>query len=180
MSDLSRVIRDVTAMFEALDISAVFTETGVGASMPPLSFANFTAVLERTRLPDIYEEITKRGYSVHPLLRRHWFTNSEGSCVQFGCEGEKGNIVVGLSLAESAGQRELIERRQLQLYEGFRVWRLDSNDEILLRLTEYRCVGHDVRKLNGQDLTYVRQWAQDLGVLDRLELAIRDNSAPDY
>ena len=177
MSNLNQVIRETTEILDASGILQVFRGTGHFASIPPMSAAYFTAALEQSQLAEVYCVITKHGYSVEEPLAKRWF--EDAPVVQFGCE----HTSVAIFRTASVAQNELLEHRHWELYEGFFVWRLDAMDEILLRLAQGRDrighIGNDLRRRCGTDLAYIRQWAQHLGVLDRLELAICDKSIPD-
>ena len=177
MSDLHQVIRETTEILDAHDILQVFRGAGHFASIPPMSVAYFTAALEQSQLAELYRVITKHGYSVEEPLAKRWF--EDGPVVQFGCD----RFSVAIFRTAGVTQSELLAHRHWELYEGFFVWRLDAKDDILLRLAQGRDqighIGHDLRRRCGAELAYIRQWAQRLGVLDRLELAICDKSIPD-
>ncbi|MFN0018039.1 MAG: hypothetical protein ACKVP0_07260 [Pirellulaceae bacterium] len=180
MSTLNQAIQDSTEILDAFDTPHVFRRTVHFPSIPPLSAAYFTVVIERSRLPDIYEEVTRWGYYVPEPLRSSWLEDKESaSGVAFCRELGSRNISIDFFFADTAGQKELIAHRGREPFEGISVWQVGQDDELLLKLTECRYNVADIRcRLRheaGLNLSYLREWAERLGLLDKFELALQDD-----
>ena len=141
---------------------------------------DFTAAIERDRLPQVYEAVTSLGYSVSEPYRQGWVDSvGEMPLVKFRLFVEGNGIDVDVFLAESEFQKSVVERRRRDVVEGNQVWLVSAEDLILLKLIAYRPrdVGDiaDVLFTQGQlNLEYLRDWAKQLGVDERLELALGD------
>jgi len=183
MSNLNQVIREMTGMFDALGIHYVVMG-GIAArayGLPrPTYDLDFTASISRDRLPEVYHAVRNLGYSVSEPYLQGWVDSvGEMPLVKLRLFVEGNGIDVDVFLAESAFQESVVARRRQAIVDGNQVWLVSPEDLILLKLIAYRPrdIGDigDVLFTQGQlDLTYLRDWAEQLGLLDRLELALRD------
>ncbi len=183
MSDLNQAIRDMTGMFESLDIPYVVMG-GIAArayGLPRATYdVDFTAAIERNRLPDVYRAVIALGYSVSELYQQGWIDKvGDMPLVKFRLYVEGNGIDVDVFLAESAYQKSVLARRCREDIDGITAWLVSPEDLILLKLMASRPrdiadIG-DVLFTQGQlDLDYLREWAQRMGLLEKLETALRD------
>jgi hypothetical protein len=86
-------------------------------------------------------------------------------------------IDIDVFLAESKYQASLLARRRWMKLNGIEAWLVSPEDLVLLKLMANRPrdlvdVG-DVLFVQGQlDIAYMREWADALGIQDRLETAL--------
>ncbi|MEX1026679.1 MAG: DUF6036 family nucleotidyltransferase, partial [Candidatus Paceibacterota bacterium] len=174
---LVQPLRDFVRLFEELDIPyAIMGGIAVGAhGIPrPTHDLDFTISIERQRLPDLYAAAEQLGYSVPdafaaggvdlvaemPLVRvRQWV---EGKAID-----------IDIFLAESDFQENVLARRVRMEVDAGVAWLVSAEDLILLKLiaSRPRDIGDifDVFLAQGQlDEEYLRKWAAELGVADRL------------
>ena len=141
----------------------------------PTYDVDLTLMIERDRLPGLYDEIEREGYTVPEEYRTGWIDNVGGMpFVRFRLYVEANAIDVDLFLAETAFQRELIQRRQRETLDGHDIWIVTAEDLILLKLIANRPRDlldiQDVRFMHGQlDEDHLRMWADRLNIRDRLD-----------
>jgi hypothetical protein len=88
-------------------------------------------------------------------------------------------IDVDIFLAETRFQREMMRRRRKDVLWGIPVELVTSEDLVLLKLlaNRPRDLGdiEDLRMVQGDlDEAYMRRWAAELGITDRLERALSE------
>jgi hypothetical protein len=136
---------------------------------------DFTISIERARLPQLYQAAIEAGFSVAEPYLTGWIDTVSGMpVVKLRLYLRDRGIDVDLFLAESDYQQTLMARRCKDELEGRSVWFVSPEDLILLKLVagRPRDVGdiHDVLFVQGAlDIDYMRNWARQLGVSDRLE-----------
>lgn len=131
--------------------------------------------IARDRLPQFYESAAKAGFSSRldgletvdliagmPIVKlRRFILPGKG-------------IDVDVFLIESLFLKMLLERRQLAEVDGRSIWLVSPEDLILLKLVSFRPRDQgdilDVIFIQGSlDQTYLRHWANKLGVTSRLD-----------
>ncbi len=178
MTDLSRALRDVVALFERLAIPyAVMGGIAVRIyGIPrPTHDIDFTLAIDRGRLPDLYESLRGLGYTVPEEYAGGWVDRVAGMPVvkvRLYLEGK--GIDIDIFLAESRFQQELLARRRREQLDESPVWFVSPEDLILLKLLSHRPRDvadiSDILFVQGQlDRGYLRSWAEELGVLAELE-----------
>jgi hypothetical protein len=178
MKDIASSLHDLVGLFERLEIPyAVMGGLAVrlyGIPRPTFD-VDFTAAVERDRLPELYDRLRDIGYTVSDQYAKGWVDTVAGMPIiktKLFIEGR--SIDIDIFLAESPYQQELLTRRRRTETLGSPVWFVSPEDLVLLKLISYRPrdvadIG-DVLFTQGQlDETYLRRWAAVLGVSSRLD-----------
>jgi hypothetical protein len=116
------------------------------------------------------------GYEISEVFRRGWRDTVGGMpLVKLKFFTEVGKpIDVDIFVNETPYQNQVIQRRQAVDFEGRELWFVSPEDLILLKLLANRPrdlgdVG-DVLFIQGElDSRYLRHWAEQLGITERLE-----------
>jgi len=187
MTDLTEPFCDFVTLFERKRIPYVLMGGMAVAShgLPrPTHDVDFTIALPRERLPDFYRAATELGYTIPEDFQGGWVDQVAGMPlvrVQGWVRGKP--VDIDLFLAESRYQREVLRRKVRAQVERLEAWLISPEDLILLKLIAGRPRDYgdiaDILFVQGQlDEAYLRQWAEELDVLDRLENALRDSQNP--
>ena len=178
MSDLASVVRDFTLLFDRLRIEyAVMGGIAVRLyGIPRATYdVDFTISCQRHRLPQLYGAVSALGYTVPDPYLQGWVDEVANMPLVKArlYLGEQG-VDIDIFLAESSFQRQVLLRRRREQVDNEIVWFVSPEDLILLKLLARRPrdladIG-DVFFMQGQlDEKYMREWAQQLGVLPDLE-----------
>lgn len=176
MKHVEAAARDFIRIFQQLQLPhAIMGGLAVRAyGVPrPTYDVDVTLAIPQDRLPALYDAIEAVGYTVPEAYRNGWVDRLAGMpLVKFriyrGTLEE--SVDVDLFLAETAFQRQMMERRVLIDVENIgRSSVISPEDLILLKLVagRPRDMGdiEDVRFMQGDlDAEYMRQWAEELGV----------------
>jgi hypothetical protein len=185
MSDLVSLLHEFADLFDRLGVPyAVMGGWAVRLyALPrPTYDIDFTIVIDRRRLPDLYEAARDAGFSVPEQFAAGWIDSVAGMpLVKFRLVIEGRSIDIDLFLAESDYQRVLIDRRQSHLVAGRKAWFVSPEDLVLLKLIagRKRDLADIEDVLLGQpkvDETYLRRWARPLGVAEQLEQALAERA----
>lgn len=136
---------------------------------------DFTVAIDRDRLPDFYRTLEQAGYTVPEQYLGGWIDQVAGMpLVKFRLYLDGEGIDVDVFLAESSYQKELLRRRCQADVDGLVVWLVTPEDLVLLKLMANRPRDlvdvADIRFMSGDlDEQYMRHWAGELGIADRLE-----------
>ena len=183
MSDLTTVLADFVRLFDELAMDyAVMGGMAVrvhGIPRPTFDL-DFTVAIRRDELPRFYERVIAAGYTVPEAYLTGWVDQVSGLPlikVKFFVAGN--SVDLDLFLAESPFQQELISRRQQHVVDGQPTWVVSPEDLILLKLIAHRPRDFvdvaDVLFAQGQlDEAYLREWANELGVMAELEAALAE------
>jgi len=180
MNDLARALRELVFLFERLKTPyAVMGGLAVrvyGIPRPTYDI-DFTLAIERERLATLYDALRELGYVIPEQYAEGWVDHVAGMpLVKARLYLAGHGIDVDLFLAESPYQHELLARRRREKIDDAEVWLVSPEDLILLKLVSHRPrdiadVG-DILFAQGElDEAYLRRWAEQLGVLTRLEQA---------
>ena len=183
MSDLPAVIRDLVDVFETRGLPyAIMGGIAVRAhGIPrPTYDVDFTLSIPRGRLHDLFTAIEGRGYTIPEQFSRGWVDTVGGMPlikVRLFLEGR--GVDADIFLAETAFQREVIDRHVVAEVDGLRVKLVSAEDLILFKLVASRPRDlvdiQDILFTQGQlDEGYMRRWAGTLGVAEKLEAALLD------
>ena len=181
MSDLYQVLLDFVTLFEEHQLPyAVMGGIAVRAhGVPrPTHDVDFTLVIERRRLGELFGAVRNAGYTVPIQYESGWVDQVGGMPVIKFQFYDKGHMIdIDVFLCERPYQRELMTRRRPQVVDGVTAWLVTPEDLILLKLIAKRPrdLGdvEDVFLVQGElDLAYMRRWADSLGVRDSLEAAL--------
>jgi predicted nucleotidyltransferase len=130
---------------------------------------------------EFFQDLVTRGFEVPEPYLRGWIDRVTGmSVAKVKVYLARRGIDIDLFLAESPFQRSLIERRLPVDIDGRTVWIATAEDLVLLKLLASRPRDTldvaDVLYISGQlDVSYLRQWASDLGILPQLEQALSES-----
>lgn len=184
MMDLAGALRELVLLFERLEAPyAVMGGLAVrvyGIPRPTYDI-DFTVAIERQDLPDFYQTLRGLGHTVPEVYQSGWVDRVAGMpVVKSRLFSEGRGIDVDIFLAESRFQQQLLARRRRHQLDDLAIWFVSPEDLILLKLLSHRPrdmadIG-DVRFTQGQlDETYVRHWAQQLGVLKEWERVLSED-----
>jgi hypothetical protein len=181
MTELSSLLHQFAGLFDRLDVPyAVMGGWAVRLyALPrPTYDIDFTILIDRERLPDLYETARDAGFSVPEKFAAGWIDSVAGMpLVKFRLFVEGHSIDIDVFLAESDYQRAIMDRRQSHEVAGRAAWFVSPEDLVLLKLIAGR--KRDLADIEdillGQpdvDEAYMRRWAKPLGVADQLEQAL--------
>lgn len=183
MTDLFEALQQLIPIFERLKMPyAVMGGIAVRSyGIPrPTYDLDFTLALPRERLPELYAAVQQIGYTVPEAFQTGWVDQVSGlPLVKFRWYRQEQGIDIDVFLAEAPFQQEVLKRRRFEQIDGLSAWLVSPEDLILLKLLASRPrdladIG-DVLFTQGQlDKTYLRHWADALGVRTSLEQAIAD------
>lgn len=181
MKGIDSAAREFVEIFETRRLNYVLMG-GLAVRMHaiprPTYDVDFTLAISRDRLEEIYTIAEQKGYTVPAAQRTGWLDQVRGLPVvklqHF--VGDRA-IDVDIFLAETPYQHELLKRRQRHTAEGFEAWFVTPEDLILLKLLADRPKDRidiaDILFIQGElDKSYMRQWADQLGIRERLEAAL--------
>jgi len=182
MNELSKAIEDIIGLFDSLGLRyAIMGGIAVRVyGIPRATYdVDFTAAVSRNTLPDLFQRVQSLGYSVPDPYLQGWLDQVGGMpLVKFRLFLAGRQIDVDVFLAESPYQSSLLDRRRRSKLNGIEAWLVSPEDLVLLKLLANRPrdiadVG-DVLFMQGQlDIKYMREWASQVGVSERLETALR-------
>lgn len=173
MRDLAQALRDFVLLFERMGTPyAVMGGIAVRIyGIPrPTHDIDFTLALDRYRLPEFYEAVRALGYTVPEEYASGWVDQVAGMPlvkVRLYLEGR--GVDIDIFLAESRFQEQLLTRRRREQLGELSVCFISPEDLILLKLLAGRPrdvadIG-DILFTQGQlDESYMRHWAQELGI----------------
>jgi len=182
MKGLDEVARRFAALFEQLGVPYAIMgglAVRVHALPRPTFDVDFTALLPRDALSDLYVAAEKLGFSIPSAQRAGWVDQVHGLPVikfQWFLGGRA--IDVDVFLAESPFQLQLLDRRERHDAEGQEAWFITVEDLVLLKLLADRPKDRadiaDILFIQGPlDEPYMRSWAEKLGVTHALDAALR-------
>jgi hypothetical protein len=144
----------------------------------PTYDVDLTISLARERLVEFYDALDELGYAVPDAYRAGWVDQvADMPLVKVRLYATEESVDVDIFLAESPFQRTILERRRHAQVESFGMWLVSPEDLILLKLIagrhrDWSDIG-DVIFMQGElDEPYMRQWADRLGVREKLEQAL--------
>jgi predicted nucleotidyltransferase len=187
MTDLTEPLADFVALFQQRRIPYVLMGGLAVAAhgLPrPTHDVDFTIALPRAHLQDFYQAATALGYTVPDAFQGGWVDQVGGLPLVRIQTWTRGKTVdIDVFLAESDYQRELLKRKVRVHVEGLEAWLVTPEDLILLKLIADRPRDYgdiaDILFVQGElDEKYLRRWATELGVTDRLERALQDERGP--
>ena len=184
MTELLQCLKSLTALFDSLELTyAVMGGLAVriyGISRPTFDI-DITLAIEPANVPQIFEAVKPLGFVANEVYERGWVDRVAGMpIVKIQSFTKNHSIDVDLFLAESAFQLQLLSRRRRAQANGFSTWFVSPEDLVLLKLAASRPrdlgdVG-DIFFMQGQlDEDYMRRWATELKISDRLEAALAEH-----
>lgn len=186
MTNLAQALRDFVTLFESIGTPyAVMGGIAVRVyGIPrPTHDIDFTLAIDRSRLPELYRALQKLGYTVAEEYLRGSVDEGAGMpLVKARLYLENRAIDIDVFLSESRFQEQVLSRRRREQIEDTTVWLVSPEDLILLKLLAHRPrdianIG-DILFTQGQlDEEYMRSWAKELGVLEKLDKVLADRPA---
>ena len=185
MNDLVGTLHAFGRLFDRLGIPYAIMggwAVRVYALPRPTYDVDFTILLDRSRLPQLYAAAEEAGFTVPEHYRGGWIDSvAEMPLVKFRLYLAGHGIDVDIFLAESDYQRELMRRRVQHSVAGAPAWFISAEDLILLKLIANRPRDRaDIDDLllarSELDELYLRRWAGPLGVEKQVDevLAARE------
>ena len=184
MDELSEAIEDIVGLFDSLGHEyALMGGIAVRVyGIPRATYdVDFTAAIRRDALADFFRRAQEIGYAVAEPYLQGWVDQVGGMpLVKIRLLLAGREVDVDIFLSESSYQATLLSRRKWAKLNGIDAWLVSPEDLVLLKLLANRPrdvadVG-DVFFMQGQlDVEYMRHWAQQVGVSDRLENALREH-----
>jgi hypothetical protein len=151
-----------------------------GISRPTFDI-DVTVAIDPAKLRQVLEAIKPLGFITAEIYERGWVDRVAGMPIVKIQSWSRGHMIdVDLFLAESAFQVELLSRRRQVQANGFITWFVSPEDLVLLKLTASRPrdlgdVG-DILFMQGQlDEDYMRRWAKELKISERLEAVLAEH-----
>ena len=183
MKDLTQALCDIARLFESMGVPyAVMGGIAVriyGIPRPTYD-VDFTVALQREELPDFFQQAAVAGYTVPETYQRGWVDQIAGMpLVKLRLLLDEHSVDIDIFLAESSFQQSLLARRRREELDGGSIWFVSPEDLILLKLIASRPRDlvdiQDVLFTQGRlDETYLRHWAQELGVTQQLERVLAE------
>ncbi len=178
MSDLSSLLHEFAELFDRLGVPYVvmggWAVRLYGLPRPTYDI-DFTITIAREQLENLYEAAREAGFSVPEQFASGWVDTVGGlPLVKFRLFVEGRTIDIDVFIAESEYQQAIMERRLEHEVAGKHAWFVSPEDLVLLKLIASR--KRDLADIEDillarpeLDETYMRRWAEPLGVEKELE-----------
>lgn len=146
----------------------------------PTFDVDLAITISRDRLPELYEELEAEGFDIPEAYRGGWVDEVAGMpLVKFKMYIGGRGIDADIFLTETRFQQEIMRRRMQDELWGIPIPLATPEDLILLKLVagRPRDLGDiaDIRLVQGDlDEPYMRTWAAELGIADRLEQVLSE------
>ncbi len=185
MNDLDDVAREFVGLFERTSVPyAVMGGIALRLyAIPRPTFdVDFTAAIDRRALPELYRAAGELGFAIPEAQHKGWIDSIRDlAVVKFQWFVGSRVIDVDVFLAETSFQAQVLKRRRRLAMDGWEGWFVTAEDLILLKLLANRPKDRvdvaDVLFVQGRlDETYLRSWAEILGVEAELNEALRSQS----
>ena len=181
MGQLDSAIECFARLFDERDIPYALIggiAVRVHALPRPTFDVDFTALIDRDQLSDLYKVVGALGYTISTAQYSGWVDQVHGlPVIKFQWFVGEQPIDVDVFLAETAFKKQLLLRRQQHRVDGFKAWFASAEDLILLKLMADRPKDQsdvaDILFVQGKlDEGYLRRWAEILKVSESLERAL--------
>ena len=182
MQAIERALEDFIKIFENQGIAyAVMGGLAVRVhGIPrPTHDVDFTISVDRNALPACLKAIEQSGYTVPEMYWTGWVDRvADLPLIKFRSYLDGGHGVdIDVFLAESPFQKSVILRRQPLEVDGTKSWIVSPEDLILLKLIANRPrdlsdIGDILFTQGSLDTEYLRLWATNLGIAERLDFVL--------
>ena len=184
MKDVADTLHDFVQVLEALKLPyAIMGGFAVRVYGIPRSTQDIdiTVLCDDDGLQALVGLIEDRGYTVDDIYKRGWKDSVAGMpLVKVKRYLGTHPIDVDIFLCESPFQHSVINRRRRDIAEDREYWLVSPEDLLLLKLVASRPRDYldaaDILFTQGElDEEYMRHWAKELGVLDKLEQVLKES-----
>lgn len=148
----------------------------------PTHDVDLTILIDRSKLPELYQSLEHLGHTIPESYRRGWVDEVAGMPLikVRTYVNESTGVDIDMFLAETSFQRSYLARRVEVAVKDKKLWVVTPEDLILLKLLASRPRDildvADILFTQGQlDETYMRHWASELEINDRLTKALNNN-----
>lgn len=142
-----------------------------------------TVAIDRDRLPELFAALDDLGYDVDEIYQRGWTDDVAGMpLVKARTFADGRPVIADIFLAENVFQQSIMGRKELADINGIKAWVGSPEDIVLMKLvaSRHRDLGdiQDIFLMQGTlDEPYMRKWAAELGVADKLKQALKEAQA---
>lgn len=146
----------------------------------PTYDVDVTILLDREELPKLFAAIDEEGYDIDDMYQSGWTDDVAGMPLVKAKTFVNGRtLVADIFLAETPFQLSMMARRLRFPVNGLDAWVASPEDVVLLKLvaSRYRDLGdvQDILFMQRElDQRYMRKWASELGVSEKLEKALEE------
>lgn len=185
MSELERTLFEITSLLDRSGYEyAVMGGLAVRVhSIPrPTHDIDLTISIERIELSHFFESLEHLGHTIPETYLNGWVDEVAGMpLVKVRTYiAPTAGVDIDVFLCETAFQKSYLNRRIEVTVNGRNLWVVTPEDLVLLKLLASRPRDlidvADILFTQGQlDQTYLRNWATELGISDRLKQALTDN-----
>ena len=151
----------------------------------PTYDVEFELSISERQLKDFFDAAEKLGYEIADPYRSGWRDLFGGMpLVKLKTYSDAGHSIdVDIFVNDTPFQAMVMERRLRIPFENRQLWFVTPEDLVLLKLLANRPRDYgdiaDVLFVQGQlDEGYMRQWANELKITDRLTIALNRNDSP--
>jgi len=187
MENLDEAALTLVRLFERLKIPYVIMggfAVRIHSLPRPTYDVDFTVLLDRDQLPVLFQAAEQLGFYIPEPYTTGWVDSvRQMPIVKLRWLPGANAIDLDIFLAETPFQRMILDRRQWHTAEGatWQAWFVSVEDLLLLKLMADRPRDRidvaDILLVQGAlDETYLRNWAEKLGVADKLETALRERA----
>lgn len=183
MDEVEEVLFDIVSLLESEGIPyAVMGGIAIRFYSLPRATqdVDLTIAIDREDLPDLKDKLYDRGCSIPPAYNSDWLDVVAGMPLfKVKRHVREHSIDVDIFVAESDFQETFIVRRRYFELEGNRIALVSPEDLLLLKLIAARPrdlvdVQDLLFSMGTLDESYMREWAEKLGVADKLEQALQE------
>jgi predicted nucleotidyltransferase len=184
MKSVTETLHTLVSLLDQLSIEYAvmggFAVRAHGVPRPTYDI-DLTIVVERERLPELFNRLREDSYEVPEAYEKGWVDRIQDMPLlklrrYIGSE----SLDVDLFLVETKFLRAVMKRRSQLDAEGKELWVVSAEDLILFKLLANRPRDWgdiaDVFYIQSSlDKDYLRGWASKLGVAEKIEKAIAEN-----
>jgi predicted nucleotidyltransferase len=183
MTPVEKLLRDLIVTLERLQIPyAMIGGWAVRAygTPRPTYDVDVTILLDRAKLHTLFSAIDEIGYDIDEAYQREWTDDVAGMPLVKAKTFVDGRaLVADIFLAKTPFQLCMMNRTLRLPVDGFDACVVSPEDLVLLKLvaSRHRDLGdvQDILFIQGKlDERYMRKWAAELGVLEKLESALEE------
>jgi len=183
MDRLDEAARAIVDLFEQRNVPYALMggfAVRIHALPRPTYDVDFTIGVRRSDLAPLYEDVERLGFTIPSVYLSGWVDQVGGlPLVKFKFFAQGKSIDIDIFLAETRFQESVLQRRERHGQDGWEAWFASAEDLVLLKLIADRPRDRidiaDILFIQGRlDEAYLRKWARELNIEDRLDRALAD------